>query len=370
MSNGAVPERESPNRNSMMKRDPYAMTRLTRFPLIALVLASTLLVSCRGQLTDNEPVHLQRNMMFQERFEAQERNPFFENEMAMREPVDGTIARGYLREDTELYEGVDDDGNFVEESPVGISEELLRRGQDRYDIYCAVCHGGTGDGQGIIMTGQFGYVPAPTIHQDRIREMPDGELYSIIKNGIRNMPAYAHQVKTEDRWAIVSYLRALQLSQNASARDVMQMGEDPRELLDDALVAEEQAAAEEAEQEAASGGADDEGSDGDDGETNGDDSAEGDPALGEQLFGGQGCQACHSVDGSAGVGPSMAGLYGSERELASGESVTADEEYLHRAIVEPGAEIAEGYQNMMTPYGHLDESEILSLIEYIKTLAD
>ncbi|MEX0594089.1 MAG: c-type cytochrome [Balneolaceae bacterium] len=343
----------------MMKRDPYTMTRLTRFPLIALVLGSMLLVSCRGQLTDKEPVHLQRNMMFQERFEAQERNPFFENEMAMREPVEGTIARGGLREDAALYEGLDEEGNFVETSPVGMSEELLRRGQNRYDIYCAVCHGGTGDGQGIIMTGQFGYVPAPTFHQDRIREMPDGEIYSAIKNGVRNMPAYAHQVDTGDRWAIVSYIRALQLSQNASARDVMQMGADPRALLEDALIVEEQAAAEaaaQAEAEAASGG----------------ESApvEGDPALGEQLFGRQGCQACHSVDGSAGVGPSMAGLFGTERALASGESVLADEAYLQRAIVEPGAEIAQGFQNMMTPYGHLSEEEILSLIEYIKTLAD
>lgn len=350
----------------MMKRDYKHMTLTNRTSFAAVLLASMMLVSCRGQISDKPPVHPQQNMYFQERFEAQEENPFFEDGRAMRAPVEGTVARGQLREDREFYEGVDEEGDFIDHIPVELTEELLFRGKERYDIYCAVCHGGAGDGQGIIMTGGYGYVPAPDFHMDRIRELPDGEIYSAIYNGVRTMPNYATQIKAEDRWAIVAYVRALQQSQNASAELVASLGGDPQQLLQDA----QQAAAEaEAEQESEAAGDDsgDEASDDAAAEAGGDVSAD----RGQQLFTRQGCQACHSVDGSPGVGPSLAGLYGlEEHELEGGETVVVDEEYLHESIVDPGVKIAAGYQNMMTPYSHLSEDEIQSLIEYIKTLAD
>ncbi|MEX2584875.1 MAG: c-type cytochrome [Balneolaceae bacterium] len=350
----------------MMKRDYNYMTLTNRTSFAVVLLASMMLASCRGQISEKPPVHPQQNMDFQNRFEAQEENPFFEDGRAMRAPVEGTVARGQLREDHELYEGVDENGDFVEQIPVELTEELLFRGKNRYDIYCAVCHGGAGDGQGIIMAGGYGYVPAPSFHQDRIREMPDGEIYSAIYNGVRTMPSYATQIKPEDRWAIVSYVRALQQSQNASAELVASLGGNPQQLLREA---QEAAAAAEAEQEsqAAEDGADEAASDSAAGDEGGNVSAE----LGQQLFTRQGCQACHSVDGSPGVGPSLAGLYGQqEHELEGGETVVVDDAYLHESIVEPGVRIAAGYQNMMTPYGHLSENEIQSLIEYIKTLAD
>lgn len=339
------------------------MTLTNRTSFAAVLLASMILVSCRGQISEKPPIHPQQNMDFQNRFEAQEENPFFEDGRAMRAPVEGTVARGQLREDHEFYEGVDENGDFVEEIPVDLTEELLFRGKNRYDIYCAVCHGGTGDGQGIIMAGGYGYVPAPSYHMDRILEMPDGELYSAIYNGVRTMPSYATQIKAEDRWAIVAYIRALQQSQNASAELVASLGGNPQQLLREAQQAAE-AAAEEQESEAASGD-----------ETSGDTAGEGggnvSAELGQQLFTRQGCQACHSVDGSPGVGPSLAGLFGQEEHaLEGGEAVVADEAYIQQSIVEPGARIAAGYQNMMTPYSHLSEDEIQSLIEYIKTLAD
>ena len=96
--------------------------------------------------------------------------------------------------------------------------QLLKRGQERFNIYCAPCHGQTGDGQGIVV--QRGYLPPPSYHQDRLRKMPDGYIFDVITNGVRNMPSYRHQVPVADRWAIVSYLRALQRSQNATINDI------------------------------------------------------------------------------------------------------------------------------------------------------
>ncbi len=111
--------------------------------------------------------------------------------------------------------------------PIPLTIELLEHGQTRYDIFCTPCHGAAGDGEGIITTGDFGYTPATTYHSDRLREVTDGYLYDVITNGVRTMPAYAHQIPVADRWAIVAYVRALQRSQNASESDV------PAVLLDD-----------------------------------------------------------------------------------------------------------------------------------------
>ena len=170
--------------------------------------------------SDKPPVHLNLNMDFQERFDPQEANPFFADNRSMRPPVPGTVARGTLREDVAFYEGRTGGGSFVEEMPVPTTRELLMRGQSRYNIFCAPCHGGAGDGEGIITTGGYGYTPAPTYHSDRLREAADGYLYDTIANGVRTMPSYGHQVPPADRWAIVAYIRALQRSQYASPEDV------------------------------------------------------------------------------------------------------------------------------------------------------
>ncbi len=335
-----------------MKFESIAMTPLNSTTLVVLLIASATLLSCRGQLSDKPPVQPQQNMFFQERFNAQQENPFFEDGMAMRAPVEGTVARGNLQADTEFYRGVDENGNFIDENPVTVTRELLERGRDRYDIYCSVCHGGTGDGQGIIMTGQYGYVPAPTFHQERTRDMTEGELYSAIADGIRTMPSYSHQLKPEDRWAVVAYIRALQESQFVP-EDVMREYDVDLALLVEEYEREQErlAALEEAREAAA---------------PDDDISAE----RGEELFTSQTCQACHSIDGTDMVGPSLLGVYGSERELDDGSTVTADEDYLYESLTEPGASVTAGYQNVMQPYTHLSEAELQSLIEFIKTLAD
>ncbi len=317
----------------------------------ALFLISAVLMSCRGQTTENPPIRHHFNMNFQERFNAQQENPFFEDGMAMRMPVEGTVARGNLRHDLALFEGIDDDGEYIDEIPFDLTRDFLYRGKDRYDIFCQMCHGGTGDGRGIIMTGEYGYVPAPTFHRTESYDMPAGELYSAIANGIRTMPSYATQISVEDRWAIVAYIRALQRSQNIPEEEMERYDVDLAELQQ--LFREEQER-EEARAAAIAAAADDEVS----------------VELGERLIVQQGCQACHSLDGSPGVGPTLAGLYGSEVTFVDGTSTIADEDYLYESIVDPGARITEGYDNVMASYAHLSESEIQSLVEFIKTLAD
>ncbi len=191
------------------------------------VVASLLvLVGCRGTESSKPPIHINPNMDRQEKFIGQQENRFFENRMAMRPPVPGTVARGFLREDSRFYYGREASGALVTELPLPATADLLARGQNRYNIYCAVCHGQAGDGKGIIMVGNggagYGYVPAPDFHVDRLRTIEDGHIYDVITNGIRNMPAYAPQIPVADRWAIVAYVRALQRSQNAPATDVPQ----------------------------------------------------------------------------------------------------------------------------------------------------
>lgn len=329
----------------------FSTMKLSKTNISAFLLSGLFMLSCRGQISEKPPIHPNPNMDFQERFNAQEVNTFFENNMAMRPPVEGTIARGHLKQDDAYYQGLDEEGNLVEEIPVEVTSDFIYRGKERYDIYCSVCHGGTGDGRGVIMTGQYGYVPAPSFHTDNIRQMPDGHFYSAITNGIRNMPSYATQIKVEDRWAIVAYIRALQRSQNVPASEMEQFDVDLAQLQADYQAEQERLAA--LEEERAASGTEDI-------------SAE----RGEQLYTQNACQTCHSLDGTRLVGPSFQGLFGSERTFTDGSTRVADEEYITQSIREPSSQVVEGYQNAMVPYDYLSEGEVQSLIEFIKTLSD
>lgn len=326
--------------------------KLATTKITALLLTSILMMGCRGQQSENPPIMPQQNMQFQERFNAQEANPFFDNNMSMRMPVEGTIAQGHLQDDVNLYEGTDEEGNFVEENPMEVTRSFLYRGQERYDIYCQPCHGGTGDGQGVIMTGQYGYVPAPTFHRAESYEMTDGEFYSAIKNGIRNMPSYATQIPVEDRWAIVAYVRALQSSQNISEEEMQNFDIDLSELQEEY---QEQQARDEARAEALAAA---------------DEDAEVSAELGEGLYTRYACNSCHSLDESVILGPSLANIYGNERNFEDGTTEVADEDYIYESIVEPGAKVVEGFPNVMQPYDYLSESELQSLVEFIKEQSD
>lgn len=199
-----------------MARSSYNTFSMTALRALTAVFVLGALAGCRGDASDAPPIHINPNMDWQERFDPQEANDFFADGRAMRPPVAGTVARGFLREDTAFHFGRDASGAYVASTPVEVTAELMERGRERYEIFCSVCHGSAGDGQGIIMTGNYGYVPAPTYHSEALRAAPDGYYYDVIANGIRSMPGYAQQIPVADRWAITAYIRALQRSQYAA----------------------------------------------------------------------------------------------------------------------------------------------------------
>lgn len=172
----------------------------------------------RGQPSDRAPIHLNPNMDNQEKYKSQSASKYFADEATMRTPVPGTVARGQLHEDAGYFTGKNEQGKYLSKLPVEVTIQLLERGRERYDIYCSPCHSRVGDGRGIMVNR--GYIPPPSFHQERLRDTLDGYLFDVITSGVRNMPAYAHQINFEDRWAIVAYLRALQRSQNAIEDDV------------------------------------------------------------------------------------------------------------------------------------------------------
>ena len=190
-----------------------------RIMISVVVMTGMLLLGCsRRQPSSEPPLHFNPNMDNQPKYKAQAQSEFFADGATMRQPVPGTVARGRLCDDDAYYRGTDSLGGFLAHSPVPVTMALLKRGQERFNIYCSPCHSRVGDGRGIMVTR--GYVPPPTFHSDRIRGMPDGEIFNVITNGVRNMPSYRHQIPVNDRWAIVAYLRALQRSQNATIDDV------------------------------------------------------------------------------------------------------------------------------------------------------
>lgn len=173
----------------------------------------------RGKPSDKPPVHLVPDMDRQPKYLPQAHSDFFPNGSTNQIPPEGTIAQGGLHSDHAYYEGIDPStGQPVKKSPVPITLTGLQRGQERFNIYCSPCHSRVGDGQGIMV--QRGYVPPPSFHTDLIRQYPDGHIFQVISNGIRNMPSYGQQIPIPDRWLIVNYLRALQRSQFARVEDV------------------------------------------------------------------------------------------------------------------------------------------------------
>lgn len=198
--------------------------KFSKLILIPLLTALVFAGCYRGQPKKKPPVHLVPDMDSQPRYDTQEYSNYFSDGSTMRMPVEGTVAVGELHDNTKVYYGKDARGNLVKENPIPVNMVMLKKGQERFNIYCAPCHGQVGDGNGIVV--KRGYMPPPTFHQDRLRDIEDGYIYDVIKNGIRNMPSYAHQIPVDDRWAITAYVRALQRAQNATMDDV------PEELKD------------------------------------------------------------------------------------------------------------------------------------------
>jgi mono/diheme cytochrome c family protein len=189
-----------------------------------------------------------RDMQDQPKAKPFRASSFFKDGLSSRQPVEGTVARGWLREDKELYTGKKTTASplaaapltpsaiaptgptattpkanagasqvaaaypdDVDKFPFPITEEILNRGQERFQIYCSVCHGMTGQGDGMIV--RRGFRKPPSYNEQRLREAPVGHFFDVVTSGWGAMPSYASQVPVRDRWAIIAYIRALQLSQ-------------------------------------------------------------------------------------------------------------------------------------------------------------
>jgi len=186
------------------------------------------------------------DMQDQPRYKAYKKSDFFSDNRASRDLPEGTVARGFLREDKAFYTGrteagqnasapnpaatplMDASGNtlvtdfsgLINEFPIPVTEELVNRGEQRYKVFCIVCHGPVGNGDGMIV--RRGFSKPPTYNDDRLRGAPVGHFYSVITNGQGKMNSYASQIPPADRWAIVAYIRTLQISQNPNGAS-MQM---------------------------------------------------------------------------------------------------------------------------------------------------
>ena len=187
------------------------------------------LTGCRGQTSKESPIVGIRGMYDQPRYDVQSKVDFFPDHRSMRLPVENTVPREEIL-DPQIAKGrlLDDSGYVltipqdVIRSRAGVRNEggpegLVERGQERFNIYCTPCHDKTGSGHGMVV--KHGMLAPPTFHQDRIRHMPDGQLFATISNGIRNMPAFGISIPVSDRWAIVAYVRALELSQAQLAKE-------------------------------------------------------------------------------------------------------------------------------------------------------
>ncbi len=167
---------------------------------IVFVLCVLVVSACRQDMHD------------QPKYEPLEKSAFFGDERSARPIVEGTVARGHLRDNPEYFTGKTGD-TFVAFFPLDVTEELVQRGHQRYNIFCTPCHGVLGDGLGIVV--RRGFKKPPSFHIDRLRQAPPGYFYDVTTSGFGVMSSYAEQIPVKDRWAIAAYLRALQLSQNA-----------------------------------------------------------------------------------------------------------------------------------------------------------
>jgi mono/diheme cytochrome c family protein len=182
-----------------------SVQKLNKFAMFSAMAATLALAGCRQDMQD-EP-----------KFFPQRGTTFYADGRSVRPQVANTVARNQLNEDTYFATGLVD-GKEGDGLPFPVTAQVLERGQERFNVYCTPCHSRTGNGEGMIV--QRGYTKAGNLHTSRLESAPLGHFFHVITNGYGAMPDYASQVAPADRWAIVAYIRALQLSQHASQADV------------------------------------------------------------------------------------------------------------------------------------------------------
>jgi mono/diheme cytochrome c family protein len=303
---------------------------------------------CRGGESEEPPVHLIQNMYTQEKAKPYRKDDtgLFPDGRTMHQPIEGTVAIGQLFDDDLYDNGIDPHPQLIDggtsDTPApsirfppqilsadgGIDDDVVERGHLRYNIYCSPCHGVTLNGQGPIAQkaldgGMRLEVPPRDLMSQAAKDLPTGKIYLAIKDGVNagNMPSYASQVPTPDRWAIAAYIRKAQ---------GMGFEGKPAEPPPDPNVVS--------------------------------------LSMGQWIYKNRGCNACHSLDGSRIVGPSWKGIYGKTEKTSAGE-VTVDDAYIKESIIDPKAKIVEGYQPVMPPpTPMLTDKEIASVTLFIKSL--
>jgi mono/diheme cytochrome c family protein len=185
-------------------REP-ACSAISALSAVIVFVALSFLTACRQDMHD------------QPKYIPLRESTFFGDDRSARVPVEGTVARGELHDDTLLYTGKVNGADAVV-FPFAVDATVMARGQERFNIYCSPCHGRTGDGDGMVV--RRGYRRPPSYHDERLRDAPVGHFFDVITNGFGAMPDYAAQIRPEDRWAIAAYIRALQLSEHATIADV------------------------------------------------------------------------------------------------------------------------------------------------------
>jgi mono/diheme cytochrome c family protein len=186
----------------------------TRTIITSLLLTVLSLAGCTQEMA-NQP-----------RVDPLEGSAFFADGLGARPQIAGTVAQDQWVEEGKVETGKEDDGKPTAKIPLEVTSELLERGQQRFNIFCSHCHGKAGHADGMVV--QRGFPKPPSYHIDRLRDAPDGHLFAVITDGFGKMPSLRARITPRDRWAIVSYIRALQLSQHASEKD---LPEDERKKL-------------------------------------------------------------------------------------------------------------------------------------------
>ena len=171
------------------------------------------LFGCQGMPSKKPPIHLNPNMDDVERYDAQEKQYFYEkDDRTKRNPIEGTVPYGFYKDDNpEFFLGKNSEGEYVDKVSeiLDIDENFIKRGQERFNIYCSVCHGYSGVGNGLVAQNDEYNVIVTSILSETLDDKSDGYFYDIISNGKNNMKGYSGQINEDDRWAIVTYIRAL-----------------------------------------------------------------------------------------------------------------------------------------------------------------
>ncbi len=314
--------------------EPVAMPRSLKGKLwiascLALIPAGMVYASY-GKTTTQPRVHLIKDMDKQPRFHAQGYAPtLFEDGRMTRSQIPGTVAQdqGFA---LASFETGKSKGDYLQQLPseLNVDEAFLNRGEERFAIYCAVCHGKDGKGAGPVhkrakmLAGQglANWVTPTDLTSGLIAGQADGMVFETITQGRRTMPSYAAQIPTKDRWAIIAYIRALQEEASAggpSAQDLAAMSPVER---------------------------------------------------GKMLFTSKTCNACHTLTGMRLVGPPLNGLFGREEEMEGGEKITVDESYFKESLLDPNAKVVKTFPPAMTSFaGQITDEEIQDLIAFLKT---